>query len=155
MLYIILSFLTGFIIVITMMLNAKLAKEEGMINGVILNYFMATLSSLLLCIVMLRNIPTYTQLKSIPFPYFMGGFIGVFTTYLANVIVNKLSAIYVVILCFIGQIFTSAILDYIFLDIFSPGKIIGGFMLFLGLLWNAKVDEKYLAKEAVSESNLE
>lgn len=152
MLYIILSFLTGFIIVTNLMISAKLAKKEGMINGVILNYFMATLSSLLLCIVMLRSVPEYSELKAIPIPYFTGGFIGVFTTYLGNIIVNKLSAIYVVILCFVGQIFTSAILDYIFLDIFSPGKILGGLMLLMGLLWNARIDNKYTVKQ--TESNV-
>ena len=78
-----------------------------------------------------------------PLPYFLGGFIGVLTTYLFNIIVPKVPAVYVVILRFIGQMLTSAIIDYIYLDIFSKGKVIGGVLFLIGLIINAKVDYKY------------
>ncbi|GLC31846.1 DMT family transporter [Clostridium omnivorum] len=152
--YVFLSFLTGITIVINMMLNGKLAQREGMINGVYINYIMATISSVILCGVMLKAIPDYTVIRQVPMLYFLGGIIGVITTYLFNIIVPKVSAVYVVILRFIGQMLTSAIIDYIFLGIFSKGKLIGGILFLIGLIINAIVDNKYkeestkLCKEA-------
>lgn len=152
--YVFLSFLTGITIVINMMLNGKLAQREGMINGVYINYIMATISSVILCGVMLKAIPDFTVIRQVPMLYFLGGIIGVITTYLFNIIVPKVSAVYVVILRFIGQMLTSAIIDYIFLGIFSKGKLIGGILFLIGLIINAIVDNKYkeestkLCKEA-------
>lgn len=146
MLFIILSFFIGITIVTNMMLNGKLAQREGMINGVIINYLMAVLSSVLLCAIMINSMPSYSTIRAVPPVYFLGGFIGVLTTYLFNVIVPKVPAVYVVILRFIGQILTSAIIDYIYLDIFSRGKVIGGVLFLIGLVINAKADSKYEQK---------
>jgi len=143
MIYIFLSFLTGITIVINMMLNGKLAQREGMINGVIINYLMATVSSIILCAIMIKSIPSYSTISAIPLPYFLGGLIGVLTTYMFNLIVPKVPAVYVVILRFIGQMLASAVIDYIYLDIFSKGKIIGGVLFLIGLMVNASVDSKY------------
>jgi len=143
MIYIFLSFLTGITIVINMMLNGRLAQREGMINGVFINYLMATIASILLCAIMIKSMPSYSAIKSIPLPYFLGGFIGVLTTYMFNLIVPKVPAVYVVMLRFIGQMLASAVIDYIYLDIFSKGKIIGGLLFLIGLILNARVDNKY------------
>lgn len=43
------------------------------------------------------------------------------------------------ILRFIGQMLTSAMIDYIYLDIFSKGKVIGGLLFLIGLIINANV----------------
>jgi uncharacterized membrane protein YdcZ (DUF606 family) len=147
MIYIFLSFITGVTIVISMMLNGRLAQREGMINGIVINYLIATLSSIILCAIMIKSMPTYSTIGHIPLLYFSSGFIGVLTTYLFNLIVTKVSAVYVVILRFIGQMLTSAIIDYIYLDIFSKGKIIGCVLFLIGLIINAKVDNKNKQKE--------
>lgn len=143
MLYIFLSFLTGITIVINMTLNGKIAQREGMINGIIINYLMASISSVMLCATMINAMPSYSAIRSVPIPYFLGGFIGVLTTCLFNVVVPKIPTVYVVILRFIGQMLASAIIDYIYLNIFSKGKVIGGVLFLIGLIINAKVDNKY------------
>ena len=74
---------------------------------------------------------------------FFRSFIGVLTTYLFSVIIPKIPAVYIVILRFIGQMFTSAAIDYIYLNIFSKGKIIGGALFLIELTLNAKADQKY------------
>ncbi|ARC86967.1 hypothetical protein FDF58_01130 [Clostridium argentinense] len=152
--YIFLSFLTGVTIVINMMLNGKVAQKEGMINGVIINYLMATISSILLCAIMINSIPSYSSIKSIPIPYFLGGFIGVLTTYMFNIIVPKVPAVYVVILRFIGQMLASAVIDYIYLGIFSQGKVIGGLLFLIGLVVNARIDNKYKQKNLKLNKNV-
>lgn len=154
MMYIFLSFLTGVTIVINMMLNGKVAQKEGMINGVIINYLMATISSILLCAIMINSMPSYSSIKSIPIPYFLGGFIGVLTTYMFNIIVPKVPAVYVVILRFIGQMLASAVIDYIYLGIFSQGKVIGGLLFLIGLVVNARIDNKYKQKDLKLNKNV-
>lgn len=154
MIYIFLSFLTGVTIVISMMLNGKVAQKEGMINGVIINYLMATISSILLCAIMINSMPSYTSIKSIPIPYFLGGFIGVLTTYMFNIIVPKVPAVYIVILRFIGQMLASAVIDYIYLGIFSQGKVIGGALFLIGLIINARIDNKYKQKDLNLNKNV-
>lgn len=152
MLYMFLSFITGITIVINMMLNGKLAQREGMINGVIINYLSAVISSILLCVIMVKSIPSYSVIGDVPLLYFLGGFIGVLTTYIFNLVVTKVPAVYVVILRFIGQMLTSAIIDYIYLNIFSRGKIVGGVLFLIGLIINARIDNKS-AQENLELSN--
>lgn len=152
MIYMFLSFITGITIVINMMLNGKLAKREGMINGVVINYLSAVISSILLCVIMVKSIPSYSVIGDVPLPYFLGGFIGVLTTYIFNLVVPKVPAVYVVILRFIGQMLTSAIIDYIYLNIFSRGKIVGGVLFLIGLIINARIDNKS-AQENLELSN--
>jgi uncharacterized membrane protein YdcZ (DUF606 family) len=140
--YILLPFLAGVTIVINMMISGELTQKEGMINGVFINYLVATISSFIMCAIMIKSIPAYTALRGVPLPYFLGGFIGVLTTYLANVIVPKVPAVYVVLLRFIGQMITSAIIDYAYFHIFSAGKVIGGMLFITGLIINVKFDNK-------------
>lgn len=141
--YILFAFLTGISIVINTIINGKLAQREGMVNGVIINYLMGTIASLIMCFFIRNSIPSLSSVKYVPIHYFLGGFVGVSIIYLFNTIVPQLPAVYVVILPFIGQILTSAIIDYAYLDVFSKGKIIGGVLFLVGLLYNAKVDRKY------------
>ena len=140
--YIILSLLAGVSIVINMIIGGKVSQREGMINGVYINYLGAAVTSLILSAVMIRFTPDYSSLRGIPLPYFLGGFIGVLTTYLANLVVSKLPAVYIVLLRFIGQILTSAIIDYVYFEVLSPGKIIGGILFIIGLIINVKIDGK-------------
>lgn len=140
MIYLFLSCLIGVSIVINMMLNGKLAQRIGMINGVIINFLMATITSAFLCGIMIKSMPSYSTLRAVPLPYFLGGFIGVLTTYLFNLIVPKIPAVYVVILRFIGQMLASATIDYFYLNVFPKGKVIGSLLFLLGLVLNARVD---------------
>jgi bacterial/archaeal transporter family-2 protein len=141
--YIFLSFFIGVLIVISMMLNGELSKRIGIINGVFINYLTAAISSLALCFVMVNSIPSYSSISHIPLIYFLGGGIGVLTTYIFNVIVHKVPTVYTVILRFIGQMLTSAIIDYFYLNIFSMGKVVGCILFLIGIILNAKSNENY------------
>jgi uncharacterized membrane protein YdcZ (DUF606 family) len=141
--YLLLAFFIGVSIVLNMIMNGKIAQKEGMINGILINYLVAAFTSIILCVMMINGKPDYEALKSIPLIYFLGGYIGVITTYLFNLIVPRVPAVYIVVLRFIGQLLTSALIDYLYLHVFSIGKIIGGCLFFIGLILNARADEKY------------
>ncbi len=145
--YIFFSFLTGVLIVTSMILNGELSKRVGIINSVVINYLTATLASIIFYSIMLNFISNSPTIGNISLVYFLGGVIGVLTTYIFNIIVHKIPTVYTVILRFIGQMLTSAIIDYLYFNIFSIGKIIGCVLFLIGIILNAKSDENYKQKQ--------
>ncbi|HAG44573.1 MAG TPA: EamA-like transporter family protein, partial [Clostridium sp.] len=83
--------------------------------------------------------------SNIPFYAFLGGLIGVIVVSASNVVIPKIPTMYTTLLIFIGQIFTGIIIDYLELSSISKGKIIGGLLILLGMLYNSNVDKKQLS----------
>ncbi|MGL5642956.1 MAG: DMT family transporter [Paraclostridium sp.] len=151
--YIFFSFLTGVLIVTSMMLNGELSKRIGTINSVVINYLTATLASIIFYSITLNFISNAPTIANTSLVYFLGGVIGVLTTYIFNVIVHKIPTMYTVILRFIGQMLTSAIIDYLYFNIFSIGKVVGCVLFLIGIILNSKSDENYKQKQLRSLSS--
>ncbi|WP_080283134.1 DMT family transporter [Clostridium botulinum] len=151
--YIFFSFLTGVLIVTSMILNGELSKRIGTINSVVINYLTATLASIIFYYITLNFISNTPTIANTSLVYFLGGVIGVLTTYIFNVIVHKIPTVYTVILRFIGQMLTSAIIDYLYFNIFSIEKVVGCVLFLIGIILNAKSDENYKQKQLKSLSN--
>ncbi|MGD9678355.1 MAG: DMT family transporter [Vulcanibacillus sp.] len=139
--YLLLALIIGFSVVIATILNGKLAQKIGIVNDIVINFSVGLLTSFILLVVVEENIPAVANLKTIPYFFYFGGLVGLLVIWASNVIVPKIAAAYLVILAFIGQIFTSAIIDYFFLDLLSKGKIIGGAFILIGLIYNVRVDK--------------
>lgn len=146
-LYIILAFIIGLDVVIATILNGKLAEKIGITNGTFINYFVAFLSSIILCFIMKEKFLSLELLMSVPLYYFISGVFGILVVFIFNIVTPNVPAVYIVILPFIGQMLTSSLLDYIVLDTFSKGKLIGGIMFFFGLIYNISIDKKYIVTE--------
>lgn len=138
--YGVLAFISGVATVYCIMVNGIMAKREGMVNGILFTYGVALLTSLALCGIMLQGIPSYAELRSLPLPYFLGGTLGIATTYLFNLVVHELPAVQVLIIRFSGQMITSAVVDYLYFHVFSMGKVLGVLLFLAGMLINAKAD---------------
>lgn len=145
--------MTGVLIVTSMILNGELSKRIGTINSVVINYLTATLASIIFYYITLNFISNTPTIANTSLVYFLGGVIGVLTTYIFNVIVHKIPTVYTVILRFIGQMLTSAIIDYLYFNIFSIGKVVGCVLFLIGIILNAKSDENYKRKQLTSLSN--
>ncbi|MCS4471245.1 DMT family transporter [Clostridium botulinum] len=145
--------MTGVLIVTSMILNGELSKRIGTINSVVINYLTATLASIIFYYITLNFISNTPTIANTSLIYFLGGVIGVLTTYIFNVIVHKIPTVYTVILRFIGQMLTSAIIDYLYFNIFSIGKVVGCVLFLIGIILNAKSDENYKQKQFKSLSN--
>lgn len=149
-LYIILALLVGFSVVIATILNGKLAQKIGVVNDIVINFSIGLFTSALLLLFVKENVPSFTNLKTVPIYFYFGGVVGLIALWASNVIVPKIAAAYLVILAFVGQILTSALIDYFFLDLFSIGKLIGGLLILLGLIYNVRID-KITKKEKGNE----
>lgn len=141
MIYIGLSFLVGVLIVISMMVNSRLERRIGAIKSIGCNFGIALLATLILAC-MTGTIGQVSMIKTIPIYLFFGAFIGVITTQLANLLVTKIPVVHITLIVFVGQIFTSALLDYLFFDLFSKGKVIGGILFVIGMAINMMIEQK-------------
>ena len=146
MIYIILAIAGGFLTILSMVVNASLAKRIGVFQGAFMNYI-GGLIIILLITMGLREYLHMEALVNIPFYAFLGGALGVVIVASSNVIIPKIPTIYSTLLIFIGQIFTGVIIDYLRLSHVSKGKIIGGLIVVLGILYNSNVDKKQLVDE--------
>jgi len=145
LIFIILAFLCGGITIVSMIINARLAQEIGTLQGGFINYTVGLLVTVLVIfIIMFTGNFTTGNLSGIPFYAFLGGFVGVMVVIASNIVIPKIPAIYTTILIFIGQIFTGIILDYFRLGSISIGKIVGGLLIIVGMLYNSYLDKKSL-----------
>ena len=146
-LYIFIALIIGFLIVTATILNGKIAEKIGLVNDIFINFLAGLLTSALLLLLFINKMPTFTEMSPISKYYYLGGAVGIIVIFLSNIIVPKIPAAYLVISAFVGQILTSALIDYLFFDLFSSGKIIGGVLILIGLIYNINLDKKDYNKE--------
>ena len=140
MLYITIAILAGVSIVVARIINANLAAKIGNWEGTFLIILLAYFSMLFLIFSSdSMYIPMHT-LQSIPIAVYLGGLVGVIVISLSNYITPKISAFYLTLLIFIGQLFAGTIIDFFLTNELSTGKIIGGVFVLIGLTYNLLVD---------------
>jgi transporter family-2 protein len=139
MFFILISVLSGAIIVISRILNSKLSEKVGLIESSFFNYFTGLLAALVLFIIFKEKV-SVSQFSNIPFYAYLGGVLGVIVVILNSVITPKMSSFYATLIIFIGQLFTGLIIDCITSNTISLPKIIGGILVVIGLTYNLHVD---------------
>lgn len=142
MLYIFVSILAGVSIVVARIINSNLARKIGIFQGTFFNYIIGLLFSTIFLIFSneissISNIIFY----SIPLWAYLGGLAGVLVIVLSNYIIPKISAFYLTLLIFIGQLLAGIIIDYLISNKVSIGKIIGGILVLIGLTYNLIIDK--------------
>ena len=143
LLYILVSVLAGVCIVLSRTINAKLAEKIGLFQGTLFNYIFGLIFSFLFFLLSKDsfNISKF-KLGSIPLWAYLGGLAGVVVVVLCSYITPKITAFYLTLLIFIGQLFVGIIIDYFSLNILSIGKILGGLLVLVGLVYNLLLDKK-------------
>lgn len=143
MLYILLAILSGVSVVLSRIVNFKLAEEIGTFQGTFFNYLTGFITSLIFFFLTKDyiNINNLNEL-SIPFYAYLGGTIGILVVLLFNYITPKVSSFSLSLLVFIGQLSIGIIIDYFSSNIISIGKILGGLLILLGLSYNIFIDKK-------------
>ncbi|WP_270943058.1 DMT family transporter [Romboutsia lituseburensis] len=142
MFYIIIAILSGVTIVTARVINYVLADKIGMYQSTFFNYVLGLIGSVFLLIISgetfkLFSVDSYTASW---FTY-TGGIVGVFVVTLSSYLSAKVSAFYLTLLLFIGQLFTGIFIDYLFSGQLSAYQLIGGFLVILGLGYNLFIDK--------------
>ena len=138
MFFILISILSGTIVVISRILNTRLAENVGLIESSFFNYFTGLLSSLILFFI-IKDKFTLSQFYSLPFWAYLGGILGVAVVILSSVVTPKMSSFYITLIIFIGQLFTGIILDCITTKTIPYAKVIGGLLVVAGLAYNLHI----------------
>jgi transporter family-2 protein len=139
MFFILISIASGAIVVISRILNTRLAEKVGLIQSSFFNYFTGLLSALLLFAIMKSSV-TLHDFFSIPSWAYLGGILGIAIVILSSVVTPKMSSFYITLIIFIGQLFTGIIIDCITTRTIPFTKIIGGLFVIVGLAYNLYVD---------------
>lgn len=143
MFYIIIAALSGVSIIISRIINANLSSKIGTYQSTFYNFLTGLLFSMILLFfskeVFSSSIP---QLSSIPITAYLGGLVGVASISMSNLIAPKISAFYMAILVFVGQLFVGIVIDYFTLGEFSIAKVIGGIIVVIGLCYNLLIEKK-------------
>lgn len=152
MIYIVFAFFTGCLTIISMIINSKLAMKIGALQGILINYIVGLLFSILFLLINLNSMIFSTEvLIHVPVWAYLGGAIGVIGISINNIVVPKIGAIYATLLIFIGQLFMGITIDFFIGNSISKGKIIGGLLILGGMVYNSYIDKKQLSPLTISE----
>lgn len=154
--YITLAILAGVSIVLSRIVNYVLADKIGFFQGTFFNYLTGALGSFVLLLISgdtlkLFALPSYQG----SWWAYLGGAVGVGVISLSSFLSSKISAFYLTLLLFVGQLFAGMALDYAVNGDFSMNKVIGGLLVVVGLSYNLWIDSKNESNQNVQVSTCE
>ena len=135
--------LSGVTIVLARMCNARLAKLCGIPFSTLLNYITGLTGSLIIFLAAGATVTAAFPAAGASVFLYIGGALGLLSVFIVNNIAHRLPATQLTLLIFLGQLFSGLLLDYFATLRFSPGKLIGGLLVLLGLAVNIRADKKY------------
>lgn len=152
MIYTIFAFLTGGLTIVSIIINSKLAMRIGVLQGILINYLVGLLFSVLVLLANFSSMKFSLEILShIPFWAYLGGAIGIIAIAINNAVVPKIGAIYATLLIFIGQLFMGITIDFFIGNSVSKGKIIGGLLILCGMVYNSYIDKKQFSNLTINE----
>jgi len=138
---IIVAIAAGASIVIARNINSILAEKKGLLTSTFYNYLTGFSLSVVFLLFSSESIKqTYSLLGTVPIWAYFGGLLGVAVVAISNLVTPKISAFYMSLIIFVGQLFTGIIIDYFALGLISMGKGIGGLLVAAGLIFNLYLD---------------
>ena len=133
----------GFLNTINRMTNVKAKQCLGTTNGTLINYIEATIIAFVLVYLTGNGAElNWTHVKNVPLVFYLGAICGLAAMILIVVGTPKTGAMLSSVLMLIGQLSTSIVLDYIFFGAFSLIRVVGIFLIILGIAWRDNLKEK-------------
>lgn len=133
----------GFLNTINRMTNVKAKQCLGTTNGTLINYLEATAIAFVLIYLTGNGAELHFEhIKIVPPVFYLGSICGLVAMIFIVIGTPKTGAMLSSILMLIGQLSTSIVMDYIFFDEFSMVRVIGIFLIILGIAWRDRLKEK-------------
>ncbi|MBZ4684208.1 MAG: hypothetical protein PWP46_593 [Fusobacteriaceae bacterium] len=129
--YLILAFIVGMLVVISIIINSKLANHMGMYSSMVITYFISAIVILIPVIILNKEIIISFKINN--FYIYLGGAIGVIVLFLSNNIVGKIPAVNMTIFIIIGQLITAFIIEIIMYNNFEIKKLLGNLIILYGI----------------------
>ncbi len=148
--YILVAVALGILNVFNKMVNVKASEYLGNTNGTLINYFEATIISLIILICTGHvNELTVEYIKNVPFYLYLGSIAGLIALIFLVIGTKKSTVMVSTVVVLIGQLAMSIILDCIFFqEDFSITKVIGIFFVIAGMTFRERIIKK--SEETVS-----
>jgi transporter family-2 protein len=142
---VILSFAAGICVVLSRTVNALLSEKSSVYVSTFYNYVVGLSFSVIALLVLgqgeLATLPDLS-ISANPLIY-LGGLFGAAVVLISNITVARVSAFYLTLLMFVGQIFSALIFDMVISQSFEPLLLAGGVLVSLGLVVDLLIDRKY------------
>jgi len=150
MLNIILAFIAGVLVILSMIINSRLALKIGVFHGVQRNYLVGLFASIV--VLSILRVPLSESINTIftvnPLFLLGGGFLGVLVVAGVNTIIPRIPVVYTTLLLFGGQAVAGILIDYFIDSVFSIRKLIGVIIILSGLFLNMLIDKSAYLKSA-------
>ena len=130
---VLLSFGAGISIVVSRTLNARLSAISNVRVGTFFNYLVGLTGAVLVFAILGGNESTPALTMSPSWYIYLGGVIGVGVILLGNITVVKVSAFYLTLLIFVGQVFSGVLVDALIFQETSVRNMLGGGLVTVGL----------------------
>ena len=141
MINIIIAFIAGAMVILSMTINSSLSRKIGVFQGAFVNYAVGLFFAIIaFAVTRSYNTIAISKFQGLPFWAYLGGAVGVVVVGISNVIIPKIPTIYSTLLIFIGQLFAGILIDFFREGLISKGKIIGGILIIAGMMYNFCVD---------------
>ncbi|MBQ2770386.1 MAG: DMT family transporter [Clostridia bacterium] len=143
------AFAGGMTLGFSRVLVAGLSEHTSYYTGSFFNYLVGTLVCIPVVLLLGRGEPAFAGIVPDPRLWiYTGGMVGVCVVTLSSVTVKKISAFYLTLFLFLGQVFTGQLFDVLFSGVFNPRCILGGVLVAAGLIWNLWMDHRLEQKSA-------
>jgi len=140
---VVVSFIAGINIVLSRTINAKLADVTSVRVSTFYNYLVGLAVAIPVFLLLGRG---ETRIAAFVFSanwyIYLGGVLGVCVVLLGNIAVMKVSAFYLTLLIFIGQVFSGILIDIVISQEISLRNLVGGVFVALGLSINLWLDKR-------------
>ena len=136
---VIVSLATGATIVVSRTLNARLAELTSVRVSTFYNFFVGLAVAMLLFLLVGFGELVYIEFTPNVLVY-LGGVVGACIVLICNITVTRISAFYLTLLMFIGQVFAGILIDAAISREFSLHNVVGGLLVTVGLCTNVAID---------------
>ena len=139
--YIFVAVLLGVLNVFNKMVNVKASEYLGNTNGTLINYFEASIISLVILLALGEaHELTPSFVKNVPSYLYLGSVTGLIALIFLVIGTKKSTVMVSTIVVLIGQLVTSIVLDCIFFnENFSPLKLLGILFVIAGMAFREKI----------------
>ncbi|MDI9520325.1 MAG: DMT family transporter [Bacillota bacterium] len=147
---VIMSFLAGGTVLLSRLVNARLARKAGLSTTILINYMVGILGAVIVLFFM--GLPEKIAF-TLPFYNYLGGAIGALVVIISTFVVGRIATFYITLFMFIGQVFSGVFLDYLLDGAFSVRIALGGVFVLIGLVINLLQDNAYNKKNNVANQS--
>lgn len=132
------SLLAGLTVLVSRLINARMAVKTSVPNSTFLNYLMGLILSVGLYLWLGSGSGGLAAVPGGDPTMYLGGALGVAIVLMSNAIVGKIPSVYMSLAIFVGQVFAGILLDRLLMGDYSMRNLLGGLFVLAGLslsLW--------------------